>query len=406
MVGIADPSFARIDTPPDEVIYALLAGVVRVRRRVEIYEADAVTKFNIPFWDQRLIDGTVTLDRERDERRMCDITLDNTDRLLINDPYNGFWFDKVLKVFWGVRYFDTFGIERYWEAQVGEFMIDRIDEGRFPHTVKITGRDYAKKCLLSRIQYSLQFPSMTPVESIIQALAANAGITKFALPNTHLVYNKDIVFERGKERWAVMKDVADTVAHEVFFRADGKLTMAPYPDPTYDPLIWTFQGGEGEDGDFPGSLVKYERSSNDSNIFNHILVAGASAQNTDGLTETVFAEARNDDPGSPTRISRIGDRVKPPIQSDYIISQGQAQQLAQSLLNVSALEEYTINFESVVLPWIDVGTVVGIEDDSASIYTPKRFLLSSLSIPLKLGAMSGVGRRVTMVGSTQAWGVS
>ncbi len=394
-------SMAAIGLPPDEVVTALLSGVVRVRRRIEIYESDGVTKFNIPYWNQRLVTGSVTFDRERDERRMCDITLDNSDRLLINDPYTGFWFDKIIKAFWGLIYYDAAGTQKYWETPIGEYLIDRIDESKFPHTIKLTGRDYAKKCLGSRLQYSLQFPAMTSIESIIQSLAANAGVTKFAMPLTGLVYAKDIVFERGKERWNVMKQVADTVSHEVFFRADGKLTMAPYPDPTFDPLIWTFEGGATQ-----GSLVKWDRSSNDSNLFNHIIIAGSSSTATDGtgIVSTVFAEARNDDPGSPTRIARIGDRTKPVIQSDYITSDSQAQSLANALLKISALEEYNINFESSVLPWIDVGTIVGIDDDSPSVYSPKRFLLSSLSIPLRLGAMTGVGRRVTMVGSLQTWG--
>jgi hypothetical protein len=395
--GVSDPSLTSSGLPPDEVLDALTAGVVRIRRRAEIYESDSTTKFDIPYWDQRLVEGTVTVDRERDERRMCDLTLDNGDGLLKHDPYNGFWFDKIIKVFWGIKYYDQLGNTKLWEVQIGEFMIDRIDENRFPDLVKVTGRDYAKKCLTSKIQYSLSFPSFTPIEQIIQAVAANAGVTKFNLPITGQVYNRSIVFERGLERWKVLQQVADTIGYEVFFQGDGKLTMQRYPDPTYDPVAWEFTQGSPD-----GTLVEYKRSSNDSRIFNHIFVVGATTTVND-ISTTVFSEKRNDDPGSPTRISRIGDRVMPPVQSDYITDQTQADNLAAQLLAVNSLEEYSIDFSSVILPWLDAGDIITVEDDAATDFTPKRFLFSNFTIPLGLGAMTGNARRVTMVGSRQTW---
>jgi hypothetical protein len=45
------------EIPADEVIDALISGMVRVRRRAEIYEADGVTPFNIEGWDARLTGG-------------------------------------------------------------------------------------------------------------------------------------------------------------------------------------------------------------------------------------------------------------------------------------------------------------------------------------------------------------
>lgn len=390
--GTTDPSLVDYGKPSDEVLNALTAGVVRVRRRVEIYEPDAITPYDIDNWNARLVDGTVTVDRERDERRMCDFTLENNDGQLINDPNNGFWYDKILKAFWGIRYYDAYGVEKHWETQIGEFMIDRIDEDLFPNTIKVTGRDYTKKCLVSKLSTSMTFPQYTKVEDILTALASNAGVTKIDIPFTGQVYTDKIVFERGTERWKVMKQVADTVGMEPYFRPDGYLTMKPYPDPTFDPLRWTFAPGDPD-----GTLVKYTRSSNDTNLYNHLIVVGSTTE-IDGISESVFSERMNTNPFSPTRIDRIGDRVKI-IQSDYITDQGQADNLADQLLAINALEEYQINFESVMLPWLEAGDIVGIIDDTPDTYTPKRFLLSQFSLPMKLGSMSGVGRRITIVGS-------
>jgi hypothetical protein len=402
-VNRLEPVLPTLGFPPARIIQELTGGLVRIYRRVEIYEADAVTPFDAPNWDKRLLEGSVTVDRERDEKRTCEFMLDNTDKALDDNPHDGFWYDKILKCMWGIRYFDeTTNRWRRWETQLGEFMIDRIDSDRFPNKVKVTGRDYAKKCIVSRIANTMSFPIGSLVEDIIIALAANAGITKFAMPTTGQAYTRDLVFTRSTERWEVMKKIADAIGYEVFFRGDGRLTMQPYPDPSTAPLAWSFTQDAG------GSLVNYAKSSNDSQVFNHIFVTGATlggepdelggAVTGNSVSQVIFAEAKNTVEGSPTRISRIGDRVLP-FESDLFTTVEQAQAYADTMLRISSLEEYSISFESLILPWLDASQIVEIKQPSDDLYTPNRFLLTSFTIPMALGSMSGTARRVTVVGT-------
>lgn len=404
-LGELEPEVPEQGFPSDRVISELTGGLVRIHRRVEIYEADAVTPFAIDNWNKRLVDGSVTVDRTRDEKRACDFLLDNTDGALKNDPQNGFWYDKILKAFWGVKYYDySLARWRRWETPLGVFMIDRIDEDRFPHAIKVTGRDLSKKCIVSGLSQTMSFPQGVSIESIIVALAANAGIKQFALPDSGNAYSSDIVFTRGTARWAVMKQLADVVGCELYFRPDGVLTMRPYPDPTLSPVAWSFTESYG------GSLVKYSKSSNDSNVYNHIIVTGAAlggepddlggAVTGSTTSEIVFAEARNDDPASPTRISRIGDRTKP-YASDFFTTTSQAQDYADTMLRISSLEEYSMSFESLIIPFIDAGDIVEIQQPDDDPYTPARFLLSNYTIPMKLGPMSGTALRTTVVGTKQ-----
>lgn len=400
-----EPEIPWAGYPTERVIQELTSGLLRVHRRVEIYESDAETPFKIDNWNARLVDGAVTVDRERDERRACDFLLDNTDGALQNDPYDGFWYDKILKSFWGIKYFDyTQNRWRRWETQIGEFMIDRIDESRFPNSVKVTGRDYAKKCITSKLSKTMSFPQGVDVASIVQALAANAGVKKFALPLTGNAYAQDLVFTKGTARWEAMKKLADVIGQEVYFRPDGTLTMRIYPDPTLSPVAWSFSQ------DFGGSLIRYDKSSNDSRVFNHIIVTGAAlggepsslggAVTGSTTSEVVFAEAINTDPGSPTRVSRIGDRVQP-YESEFFTSVAQAQEYADTMLRIGSLEEYSMSFDSLVIPFIDAGDIVEILEENRDEYTPSRFLLSNYTIPMRLGPMSGTARRVTVVGTKQ-----
>lgn len=90
-----------VATPPAAVIAAFSAPTTQHYRRVEIYEKDGVTRWSkdvIP----RLVDGSVTLDYGREEQRHFDLALSNDDGMLRNEP-GEFWYDKIIKIFRGVK---------------------------------------------------------------------------------------------------------------------------------------------------------------------------------------------------------------------------------------------------------------------------------------------------------------
>lgn len=406
VITVYAPPVGTVGLPPNEVIDALLAGVVDIERYAAIYESDGITPMDIDYFDGRLVEGSITVDGTRDERRMCDIQLENSDRQLNLDPNTGFWYDKILKVFWGINYYSATSVYSRWEMQLGEFMVDTIKEDYFPNVTKITGRDYTKKCLVSAITNSVQFNSTTPVETIIKALAANAGVTKFRLPYTGLSFAEDVVFDPGTARWEVMKRIAASVGYEVYFTPDGYLTMRPYPDPSTSPVTWAFLTGKPA-----GSLVKYSRSSDDSLVKNHCVVIGTPQTDNAGFSQVAFGEAKNEDPASPTRIATPGvpgglsDRLDL-FKSEYITDSAMAQAVAEARLRISALEQFNVEIESLLIPFVDGGDIVTIDTGDQGLYVPTRFLLTNYTFPLLLGSMTGTGKRVTIVGSPRNYGVS
>lgn len=276
-----------------------------------------------------------------------------------------------------------------WETQLGEFMIDRISEAHFPYVVAISGRDYTKKLLLSKFTVTTAFSEGAAIETVIKTIAQNGGITKFIFPISGHTLGKDYYFERGVSRWEAMKDIASGFGYELFFDAQGYLVMREYQDPVTAPYAALLATGPSI-----GNLVSYEKSLNDSRIYNHILVTG---ETSDAGIPPVSAEALNTEPSSPTRIAAIGDRLYQ-YTSAFITTELQAQDVADKFLKVHSLEEFDLNFEAIALPWLDVGEIVRFDDPRPSAGQPDRFLLSNLSIPLGLGGMSGNGKRVTVVG--------
>lgn len=277
---------------------------------------------------------------------------------------------------------------RLWETQIGEFMIDRISQPHFPREVKITGRDYTKKCLGSKFVAATQYAAGDSLEGLINSIASTAGISKRNLPTTGVTVTRTFFWDRGVDRWAAMKEIANAYAYDIYFDTQGYLTITPQVDPATQAPTTVVKTGKD------GTLASYEKSTSDTRIYNVVVVTGESA---DEANPPVFAVARNDDPTSPASTVNIGERVYQ-YTSSFITTTEQAQNVADKFLAIHSLEEFELSFESLVMPWLEVGDIVGWVDPRPAPGDPSAFLLSSITIPLSLGTMSANGKRVMIVG--------
>lgn len=287
-----------------------------------------------------------------------------------------------------VNWLDTFVPQAKWETQLGEFVSDSIsfadDAG---DTIKVNGRDYTKRCLKSKLPAATAFPKTAKVEDVIKTLALNSGISKFKLLTTNKTLDIDKTYERDTSRWEIMKDLATANNYELFFDAFGYLTMTEMADPLLTPPTLELTVGPG------GNLVRRGKKTSDARLFNHVVVVGESSDST---VPPVYAEAKNENPNSPSNIERLGDRVL--VHTTPLVTKvTQAQELANSMLSVAGLEEFEMTWDSVLLPWIEPGEIVEMIEAAADSWGPSRFLISSLNFPFDLGPMSGVGKRITKV---------
>lgn len=366
-------------TPPAKVIDAVKAPSTRVLRRVDIFEQDGITPFMM---NAKFVGGAITADQARDERRNLDLTLFNENGELDAGP-GKFWYDKVIKVYRGVVATDGTN----WLTQVGEFQIDRISEKHFPSKeISITGRDYTKKLINSKFRYTTLYEPSDPLELAVQSIAYAAGVRKFNLPTTGIVLDSEVIFEQGTTRWEAIKQICQAASYEPFFQPDGRLTIKEYADPSSASPALTLDIGPN------GVLVSYSKEATDARLRNVVVVTGESTD-----TIPVTAVAANHAPGSPTSVEEVGERVDM-ITSPLIVRREQAQKLADNLLAIASLEEFNINFTSLVFPWLDVGNIIDLPAiDNGSAYYSTSYLLSTITIPLGLGPMSGNGKRVVLI---------
>lgn len=376
--GLTVPSIIYGDTPTADIVDQFESDVVQVVAWADIYEADNVTPWRT---NVAVADGTVSVDMARSERRNLDITLSDADGSLGYGP-DSFWYDKIIKPFRGIILQDG----NLWVSQLGEFMPDNIDRPHFPKQIRATCRDFTKKLMLDKFPDTTTFTIGTNVGTVINTIATNGGIVKKAFSTTTNVLPASTTFERADTRWKAIEDLAKSINFEVFFDGRGYLVLRPNVDPYTAPVSYTFRTG------IDGNLVDISRSTNDSLMFNDVVVYG------DGPTNPlVYGRATNTNPSSPTRLAKVGRRLYP-YPSQFIADNTQANLIATSLLKVMGLEQYDLSLEAIVAPWLEAGDAVETLIDDAAIGDPTRFLLSSFSIPMGLGSMSGSVKRVSLVG--------
>ena len=379
MPNVITPELA--GTPPlDLIVDEVLKPYTRHIRRIDIYESDGSTLWmeNAPFSA-----GQITIDQSRAERRQFSATLDNIDSAFTPHP-GGFWYDKVVKIYRGIQIKDY----EPWEGQLGEFLIDSITQPRFPNAIAISGRDNAKRLVGAEFPTEITFGQNEPIEVLIRAIAFGGGIphSKMQFPITGKNTDREHSFEAGNDRWDAMSKIALAHNYELFFRADGILILREHKDPVDDDPFYIFRTGTPT-----GNLADYTKSVSDTRIRNHIVVRGESTDHA-----PYWAEAKNELLGSPTSIANIGMRTEV-ITSSYISSNSQAQEVADRYLSIYAQEQFEVDMDALVAPWIDVGNVVAFEDPDPAPGDPEKFLLQQLTIPLELGTMNAKAGRVRLV---------
>lgn len=274
-----------------------------------------------------------------------------------------------------------------WEVQIGEFMIDTIEEAHSPRHVHVTGRDYTKKLMLSKYITATQYNSGSDLNTVLLGILTAGGVNRYILPTVSQTLGASFFFERNVTRWEAIKQICEAHGLSPYFDALGNFVAAPVADPYLQPSSVTIKTGAG------GNVATYQKSTNDSRIFNVVVVTGESS---DASVPPVYYVAKNDDPDSPTSIQNLGERVQE-YNSALVTTTAQAQDLAETYLSISALEEYALNFETLMMPWLEGSDIVRWEDPRPAPDDPENFLLTSIEIPLTLSPMGSTAKRIIKV---------
>ncbi len=370
-------------TWPDAATKAqFAAGRVQRVSWVDIYASDNTTLL-YPSVD--FTEGTVSIDSSRVERRNFEVTIVDKGRVIGYGPTK-FWYDKVLKPYTGI----VLANGDWWVMKMGEYLPDVITRPHFPEVMSVSCRDFTKKLINAKFGVTTTFTAGTPIGSVVAAIATNGGIppSQFSFQDTFGInLQLDITFERGVERMTAITELATSIGFEAFFDGRGKLNFIPIFRPQAGVSVAHVFSAAAD-----SNLVDFSLSTNDSYLRNRVVVYGESTENA-----LVFAVASNTTVTSPTRIAAIGERIEF-IPSQFVTTNAMAQEIADAILSVSALEQYDMSTNGIVIPWLESGQNVEFSNPDAEVGDPINFYVSNVSIPLHLGSMSGNVKRVTTVG--------
>jgi len=365
---------ATLTFPPTHIEQALADPAIYYHRRVDIYEPDTTT-----IWRRGapLVGGSISIDQRGTDRRSGSITLEG----LTVDRIDGFWYDKVIKIYMGIT--TSTGT---WEQAIGTFLMSQMGSEDYIPLAPVSLRDFSSK-LDYDIPLDVGWPSNHPIEDIIGDLALGGGILpgNMNLPVTGDSVPEEKFIRADSNRWRSMVEVAEAYNYDLYFDADGVLQMQTFADPFLDPPQFRFRVGLGSNVASIGRNIKPDL------IRNHVVVAGEAPDGS-----PVWGEAFNNEPLSPTRIDRLGQRTRR-VENSWVQTFDQATELAERILRFESLEQVESNLGTIIVPWLDVNVTVEFVDPNNTVGDPTRFLLNRVEIPLDLSPAKSRLARVTNV---------
>lgn len=372
---------------------AITADTSQVLRRLDLYDTDGTT---LLVEDLDVVDGNITVTSGAGSRRTATFTVHHDSGAQFVGAEQ-LWFGKVLKAWRGVVLHDRDDEE--WWCQVGELVVEQVRTDHMPaDLMQVVAAD--AMTLLGRAHFAAValFGAGQPVETVVQDIAAYGGVSKFRVAATGRSLGADWSVEPSTSLADAIQQVCTDHGCEAYIAADGYLTVGVVADPVTSPTVHTFAGGDS------GSLVGLTVARSGARLYNHVVVRGESSDRT---VPAVWAEAENTEPSSPTRIydpdhPDLGGipRTTLTYVSPLITTTTQAQTTADALLTQRAILDLSASIVGLVIPWIDVGQVVAVEDPNpaAGEAAVSRWRLDSFPVPWAPGPVTYQASRVTRVG--------
>lgn len=407
-------------------INAASAPIIYPKFKIEILDQNENAISEITQNISKDSSGSISINYQPGVRRSCSVTLIDNEGTLLPKSENGlFWIGRKFKVYVGLattRHIaeDTNLLWSYDPANVflyGDNLTDTLlagtqvtseediywfSQGVFyltnpsamrnlsNHTVTLNGVDkfgfLGAELGYNQLASSYTIPAGSTIYNVInEILSIDIGngyvvdpITPILDPlNINVVLPYDINKASGSYFGEIIIELAKILGSDVFYDTDGRLNLInATADISYSQKssVW----------DFTDILPEYSGAGLNFDFVNAINVVKVVSDNTNGAIIEYTAE--NNNPSSSTRIEIIGKKIYPIVNSSYVSDQNGAKDYAEYLLNIKSIIQTKIDFNSSLLPHLDVNNVVSVSDDYFD-YVQQRFIIQSITIPLNTNSL-------------------
>ncbi len=327
-----------------------------------------------------IIEGSISVDKDRDIRRNFTLTLDNPNNKFTPGENNLVWLDKRIRIYIGVNLSGN-----TWEyIPQGVFVFNSPKATSKPGLRQVVLNGTDKMGSWKKITTVLTIEAGVDIPTAIRAVL-NGVETNFNFDDCTEVTPYSLTYQPGTEVKKIVKELADFITWDIAYNVYGELRFKPHPSNINQVAsVWTYQAENYTL--YAGS----EKTIDDSELFNHIFVIGASSQNA-----TVSAEAKDEDPNSPTSIPVIGDRL-------FLYNNGTADSLITTVELAQARADYELRkrMQYIEKQSIDMvsnflheeGDVITLVDSYTE--TDDKYELLKFDIPLKIDMMTAEAWKV------------
>jgi hypothetical protein len=271
--------------------------------------------------------------------------------------------------------------------QLGVFRITQVEAEDSGSTVRlaIRGSDrsivVADAKLINAYNIAVGTNYATAIKNLLASsvpqLTFNFAATTYTTPAIALV--------PGDDPWAKAIDMASAIGMDLAFDAFGVCTLKPIPDPTQNPVVWTYAEGQ------QAMILDLRKDFDSKDSYNYVVVDGENSSNTAPIRGVAFDNAST----SPTYyLGPYGRRVHY-VKSSAVTTQAQADAMAAGLLLLGLGTQEGANFPAIVHPAHQEDDVVQITRQRMS--TNARYALDSIVIPLEAGTALQATTRKRMV---------
>lgn len=378
------------------------------------------------------VQGQININYKQLTRRSCSLTLANIEDKYLPSPNSPIWYLRKFKLWLGIE--DNY--ENIWWFSQGVYCI--VNATANAHTVQIEAVDKGGaldgtlKLNLAEVQYVVE-SGATITDIVRDTLALNIG-GNVAMTNSNaygganmpidpvqplvdLRYNNqkikaDISVDANNYIGNLFVSIADGYGADIYYDGDGHFRFNALADVffvdgyKYMAAQWEYDNLADANCQYNFDGLNAVTVYTNLSISTEALIQAQEESKQDDEDESASIEpidpedvqaynlsytAYNVNPLSPIRVGAVGVRRMESQEIDYIDTtesdmEARCQQYAVMLLHKQTMLGATLNFNSPIIPHIDVNKTIRITDEYLNIHN-ELFVVQSVTIPLGAGAM-------------------
>lgn len=361
--------------------------VLRPRYRIYLLHSDETIDYQIPNEDILLSGSSYSEQYQNGQRRSLSFSLYNTDNKY-TPSVNTLWTESKFALDLGIEKDDG---NIVWKRS-GVYVASSLTPSEDPDSQTVAIQTGDKFSIFEgktgTLETSYEIPVGTDIEDAIKGILLGSKGNGEPFDTSSVIYHSSfkgrktqakISKSAGETLGSILLELANQLSAEMFYNANGNLTVLPTQETTLDVDKPVISYLEDANGDFSGLSFGLQVS----NIVNRVVVIGATI---DGKIYT--ATAVNDDATSPLCYQRIGYRTGQVINDSNITSQSLADDRAKYELRKQLILKSSVSVSISFNPLLSVNNLIEITDEFFGL-DHERFLLQGVSCSLDYsGSMS------------------